>query len=215
MSNKHSSEAIVLRKCNYQNSSSIITMYTKNFGKQVLMAKGVRRYSHSVSRIDYGYLGFVEYIAKDHTEVQLLTNFELYEEFYTIRQSLRQIYLMANILNVVNQVTVLNNADDNFFNLLSETLKCVSKYEKNEILPWFLVSMLNKIGIYSMISSRNWMQSTLNYMINNSILRVNTLKLTVEQISAILAYVRDLLLDSLHIDIDFSREYPLEYLYAS
>lgn len=215
MPEKCVSEAVILRKRNYRNTSAILTMYTRDMGKQVFMARGIRRYSHRASAVDQGYFGFVEYIPRPDAEVQLLTNFELYSEFYTTRNSLEQIYLQAQILHLVEMVTMIDSCDKALFDLLYETLLAVAAGAQREILPWFLVSMLDKMGIHTIFPARNWMNSTLNYMIENSISRVNTLKLSEEQISAILVHVRRLLLEGLHVDVDFKRARPLEYLNAS
>lgn len=218
MATKQSSEAIVLHKRDYRNTSAIITMYTKEWGKQVFMARGTRRYSHRVSRVDYGYLGFVEYIPHRDNEVQLMTHFEVYDEFYPIRKSLTQVYLMAEVLRVVDSISLLGNPDETLFELLAQTLEVIAQDATPEILPWFLVSLLDKMGIQASIHSSNWMNQAITYMIGTSISRVATFKLSEEQNKKILSYVRELFKEGLHVDIDFKKisyRRPLEYLHAS
>jgi recombinational DNA repair protein (RecF pathway) len=66
---------------------------------------------------------------------------------------------MAEVLRTVECVTMVDSPEPELFELLNQTINCIANRARPEILPWFLVSMLDKMGIQPRISSRNWMNS--------------------------------------------------------
>ena len=112
---------IVISDTNYSESSKILTVYTKEYGKIGVISKGCRNLkSHlrSVSnKLTYGYFNIYY---KDNG-LSTLISVDIINEFLNIRKNLTKIGYATYLMDLTNQVLKENDTKD-IFNLIINAL---------------------------------------------------------------------------------------------
>jgi DNA repair protein RecO (recombination protein O) len=98
-------EAIVLRKLNYGDTSTIASLFTKDYGKLSVMVKGGRNpKSKSANLIDpLNHIHIVIY-RKDTREVQLLSSADMISHYPKIKQDLEKLKYSYAVLELINEL---------------------------------------------------------------------------------------------------------------
>ncbi|MDW8466380.1 MAG: DNA repair protein RecO [Chloroherpetonaceae bacterium] len=142
-------EAIVLRSTNYQDTSKILTLYTKEFGKLSAIAKGCRSpQSKYASAFELGsHISLVLY-KKSTREVQNISDASVKTPFLRIPSSLERVGVMMEILELVRLTTEEEDAQPKIFNLLLESLRAVDSLQKNvrTVLFYFQAHLIALLG---------------------------------------------------------------------
>ncbi len=149
-------EAIVLRSQKQGETSKILTLYTRAFGKIKLIAKGAR----SIKSRFGGCLELLSYISivfyrKENRELQFLSQAEIIETFPRIFQDLDKTALAMAACELVNQLEVGEAPHPALFRLLLETLRGINKAGDKPIntLRAFQVRILNILGLKANFSA--------------------------------------------------------------
>lgn len=99
------SEAIVLNKINYGDSSMIVSLYTKDFGKLSVILKGVRspksKLGLAVDPLNHITTVFYK---KDSREVQLLSSADIIAHFPRIKNNLEDLKYALAILELLQKL---------------------------------------------------------------------------------------------------------------
>lgn len=119
---RYSSNAVVLSRKNYGDSDRILTLYTKDYGKVVVIAKGVRK-PKSRKR---GHIEIFTYLkmsaAKGRGEIDTLIETDTIDSFLEIRNSLKKTTVAYFFIEVVNRLTLADETNRRLFGLLIEYL---------------------------------------------------------------------------------------------
>jgi DNA repair protein RecO (recombination protein O) len=119
---RYSSHAIVLSRKNYSDTDRILVLYTKDYGKVTVIAKGVRK-PKSRKR---GHIEIFSNIkiaaAKGRGELDILTEVETIDSYMEIRKSLKKTSVAYFIVEVVNKLTVESEENREFFDLIIQYL---------------------------------------------------------------------------------------------
>jgi DNA repair protein RecO (recombination protein O) len=99
------SEAIVLNKINYRDSSMIVSLYTKDFGKLSVILKGVRSPKSKLGlAVDpLNHISTVFY-KKDTRDVQLLSSADIIAHFPRIKNNLEALKYALAILELLQKL---------------------------------------------------------------------------------------------------------------
>ncbi len=124
----YKTEAIVLKSRKQGETSKIVTVFSRLFGKQSLMAKGSRN-------IKSKYLGVLEplnYIRviiyrKETRELQYISQAEIIEHFPSIHEQLGKIALAAIPCEIIDKTENPEHANPRLFQLLLDTLRALEK----------------------------------------------------------------------------------------
>ena len=153
-------EGVIIGRRNFGEADRILTIYTKDFGKVVALAKGVRRpRSRKGGHVELGNWCKV-FIARGKN-LDLLTEVELKKAFGIENFSPEKANKIYHLLELTNQMTAEKQKNPGVFILLVNFLKKISKDEDFNLIS---VSFKVKFSLKrNFSSSGNWNhRSTLN-----------------------------------------------------
>ena len=147
MIRKYSSEGIVLARRNYSEADRILVIFTKNFGKISLLAKGIRK-PKSRKR---GHLEIFSRIKFSYTRgnsVDIMTEVEMVDSYPAIRKGLKKVSLAYYFVEVINKV-VREEENSELYKFLIEFLERLSADENlRDLRAEFVKRLLVLIGFW-------------------------------------------------------------------
>ncbi len=123
------SEAIVLKSIKYGDTSKIITLFTKDFGKISVIAKGSRKpknkFGSSLNPLSYINVNFY---FKQNRDLQILNNSEIIKNFANIDTNYNSLVATLTLAEFINYITETNEINIEIFNLLLKSIKIINDY---------------------------------------------------------------------------------------
>ncbi len=108
--------AITLKINDFKDSSQIITFYTRDYGKIQTIAKGLKRSVKGVSGgIDLLTYNNIVFIKKEHSGLNILTEWILKDNFHLLRENSRKTYSAFYILELIREFTQENDKNEQLF----------------------------------------------------------------------------------------------------
>lgn len=142
-------EAVVLRSVKYGDTSKIVTLYTRRFGKISVIAKGARsKKSAFGSALEpMSYIQAVFY-RKESRDVQTLSHASHIDLFRAIAGDERKLIVGLCIIEFLHASIHDQEEQQEVFDLLYRTLKSLNDCEHGAlaILVWFLVRLAANLG---------------------------------------------------------------------
>lgn len=145
------SEAVILRSINQGETSKILTLYTRTFGKISVMAKGARniksRFGGALEPLNHV---SVVYFEKENRELQILSQADILDAFSAIKKDLKKISLASAVCELLNQLETTHDANPHLFHLLLKTLKTLNREGLTQpvnVLLAFSIKLLGAHGI--------------------------------------------------------------------
>lgn len=137
MSDIIKTEAVVLNKMNYGETSKIASFYTKDFGKVSALIKGARSPKSQIGlKIDtINHVQIVLY-KKAQRELQLVTQVELISHFGKIKEDLNKLKYASAVLELVSALTIEGETNHKLFRGL---IKILSLFENTSTHPGILL----------------------------------------------------------------------------
>lgn len=157
--------AIVLNRSDYRESDSLLTIYTKDFGKLLLVARGLKKINSKLS----GHLeifNLVDVLIINGRGFDYIGSALNRKAFLNIKNSLNKIYFAGLALQHVNRLIKDNQKDERSFMLLQRFLEVLDNSsndtfnkESGELLfIFFILKLLIELGyrpeIYECLSCR-------------------------------------------------------------
>ncbi|MCC7430879.1 DNA repair protein RecO [bacterium] len=125
-------KALILRSVNFQETSRILTVYTEEFGKITIIAKGVRKQkSQLVGILEPTNIVQAIIYKKPNTDISTLTQAELITALPTLKMDLTKLYLGMAILETILKLSVDEVAIPEVFKLAANELFFLDKATKN------------------------------------------------------------------------------------
>jgi DNA repair protein RecO (recombination protein O) len=144
----YTSEGIVLARRNFGEADRILVLYTRNFGKISLLAKGVRR-PKSKKRGHVEIFNKIKFQAVSGKGLDLMTEAEVAEDFSEIRGSLRRISLAYYLMEVIGRITHEGEENTKVYNLLLDSLlKLKSTKMLKKLRLGFITDLLITLGYW-------------------------------------------------------------------
>lgn len=116
-------QAVVLKSIKQGETSKILTLYTRSFGKLAVIAKGARstrsRFGGSLEPLNYISIVFYE---KENRDLQFLSQADIIEAFPKIKHNLEKTTVAMAACELVNQLEIGVSPNTVLFDLL---LKCL------------------------------------------------------------------------------------------
>jgi DNA repair protein RecO (recombination protein O) len=143
---------IILSRRNFFEADRLVTIYSKNYGKLKLLAKGSRKIK---SRIGGRLEPFVlaELMVAEGRNFDIITSSEVIDNFAHLRSDLAKTtyaYLMAEL---VEKVSVEQQASEQLFNHLIEGLHYLTKHQPTALLNiYFSLKLISIIGFQPQLS---------------------------------------------------------------
>ncbi len=142
-------EAVVLNKINYGDTSSIAALFTKSYGKLSAIIKGGRSPKSKISFIadPLNYLQIILY-KKDNRELQILSSADIISHFPRIKEDLEKLKFSYAILELVKKLSPEHEANERLFNGL---IRILNLYEDSTEHPKilfgrFFIFFLTELG---------------------------------------------------------------------
>ena len=116
-------EAIVLKTVDFSESSLVLTLFTRNFGKIRALAKGGRRLKGPYeSALDLMSHLLVTYIPKRGDSLDLLTESKLVQRFRPTQENYGGMYAGFYIIELLNEMTIEQESMSELFDVAVEAL---------------------------------------------------------------------------------------------
>ena len=142
-------EAVVLSKMNYGDSSSIASLFTEDFGKVSVIVKGARSGKSKYGKIvdPLNYLSVVLY-KKESREIQLLSEADLVEHFPAIKNDLKKSGFAHGIIELIKNLLAEHEVNKKLFKGVIRILHRLNSGEENSEITFgrFLFFLLKEIG---------------------------------------------------------------------
>ena len=134
-----STEGVILHSLNYSDSSKIITMYSKDFGKIKFLVKGARsnknKFGSSLEPLTFSRAHFYK---KNDRTLHLVSKCELIKPATSLMKNFEQLSFAFAVIEIVKLVFEDEEKNEEIYKLVSDALNCISKSKDNFIVIYFL-----------------------------------------------------------------------------
>lgn len=143
-------EAFVLKSFRYGETSKIVTLFTKDFGKMNAIVKGARNYKSKMSGIfeTMNYINSVIYI-KENRELQLISNAEYKKSFGNILLDINKLQSAYKIIEILNKSVIEREVNKSIFALLLNVYEMLNQLTENPLLYvlFFQMNLVKILGL--------------------------------------------------------------------
>lgn len=144
----YSSEGIVLSRKNYGEADRILIVFSKNFGKLSLLAKGIRKIK-SKKRGHLEIFSKIKFSAIKGHGFDIMTEAETINDFAGVRINLNKISLAYYFCEVVNKITHEDGRPSTIYGLLSTALEELEQEtELKKLRMKFIYDLLTEMGYW-------------------------------------------------------------------
>lgn len=149
MSDIVKTEAVVLKTMKYRETSKIVTLYTRRFGKVKAVAKGARRLTSKFgsSLEPMSYVHAILY-KKEHRDLQLISECDVIRPLRRLNEELEKIGAGLSIMEIVDKVSYGEESNDKMFALIVDSLFAIDDAEHDpvNVLFGFQVLLAGVLG---------------------------------------------------------------------
>lgn len=149
MSDIIKTEAVVLSKLNYGDTSSIVSIYTESDGKISAIVKGVRSPKSKFGKIidPLNHLQIIFY-KKNTREIQILSDANLISHFVNIKEDLDATKYSFAIIELIKNLTAEHEANPKLFKGIIKILNMINdkKEPPSYLFGRFFVFFLSELG---------------------------------------------------------------------
>jgi DNA repair protein RecO (recombination protein O) len=142
-------EAVVLHKIKYGDTSVIVTLFTKDFGKMTAIVKGGRNPKSKMGLIvdAFNHLQIVIY-KKDSRDIQLISNADIISYFPNIKNDLETLKYAQAVLELIKNLTVEHETNQKLFNGLIRILSLMDESKELAVTSFarFFMFFLSELG---------------------------------------------------------------------
>lgn len=143
-------EAVVLHSMDFRDTSKIVTLYSRKFGKIKVIAKGTRnqkanKFGSSLEPMTHS---SVVLYKKEHQELHLLSKSEIVESFTRMQTDPERMFTGLALVELMNMVMHSEEENERLFMMLAVSLKTIDSAERNalNVLFAFMVKMFDQFG---------------------------------------------------------------------
>jgi DNA repair protein RecO (recombination protein O) len=127
MANILKTEALVLRKLNFGDSSNIASFYTKDLGKISAIIKGARSSKSKIGKIA-DVLNKVEIViySKDSRDVQLVSQIDLVNHYPSLKNNLEKLKYASAVIELIDIFVLENETNDRLYRGTAKILDLIN-----------------------------------------------------------------------------------------
>ena len=142
-------DGIIIKRRNFGEADRILTVFTKNFGKIQIKAKGVRRItSRRASHIELLNLSSIS-LYKGRGSLPILLEAQCVKDFFLIKEDLTRIGFSYHLCELIDGLCAENQESRSIFYLFENTLErlCLEK-DIAVVIHEFEIQLLTTLGFY-------------------------------------------------------------------
>lgn len=141
-------QAVVLRRNDYSNSSQIVTFYTRTHGKVRALAKGSKRAGRKPpGAIELFSHMEIVFIQKENTGLHLLTEWESLRDSPAFRKDVERFYAACHVVKLACELTGEGDENEPLFDLILNALFSLSLTKHTDVvLRAFELQTLKLLG---------------------------------------------------------------------
>lgn len=168
------SQAIVLNRSAYRESDSLVTVYTKDFGKLSLVARGTKKIQSKLA----GHLeplSLVDVLIIKGRGFDYIGSALMKDAYLNIKDNLNKIYYAGRAINCFSRLIKEGEPDERLFFLLGRWLEVLDNYPDEEFSKengeiffiFFVLKLLSELGykpeMYNYLNCREKIMPGKNY----------------------------------------------------
>ncbi|MDT3696807.1 MAG: DNA repair protein RecO [Ignavibacterium sp.] len=142
-------DAVVLSKLSYGDTSSIVTLYTETDGKLSAIVKGGRSSKSKIGKIidPINYLQIIIY-KKNTRDIQILSDANLISHFINLKEDLNSAKYGFAVIELIKNLTVEHEVNQKLFKGLVKILNLINDKKENPAFLFgrFLLFFLSELG---------------------------------------------------------------------
>jgi DNA repair protein RecO (recombination protein O) len=158
-------EAVVLSKLNYGDSSSIVSLFTKDYGKLSVMLKGGRNPKSKLSLIvdPINYLEVIFY-NNPSRDLQILSSADIKAHFHKIKEDLDKLKYAHSVIELVKNLSVEHETNKKLFSGIIRILELIEEDKENPAVSFgrFFLFFLKELGYEFQPGTNNIDNITIN-----------------------------------------------------
>lgn len=143
-------EAIIFKTVDYQESSKIVTMFTREHGKIALMVRGAKKPKSKFSGlIEIGNLLDVIYYYKSSRSVQILSEASYLEKLINLRIDFEKMATTTSAIELISQLLHENEVNKPLFDFTKKMLHWLDQTDIHPplIFPYLQIRLASLVGI--------------------------------------------------------------------
>ncbi len=142
-------EAVVLRAINYRDTSKIVTLYTKRYGKMSAIAKGTRNPKSKFGSLfqPLNYLQIVFY-RRENRDIQYVSSGEFLKYFKSLTTDVLRLSIAMSLVEIINRVMHDEEENEPVFNLLVGSLSALDEpgTSPKNVFTYFGLHLADELG---------------------------------------------------------------------
>lgn len=124
-------KAITINRQNFRESSQLVSLYTRDYGKISCLARGARKLrSDFEGPFDLLSYGQVTYIYQPTNSLYLITGAKVYDNFPNLRENYPLGRAGVYLADFIGKMTPLEDKNHKLFDLLRETLEAINRAKR-------------------------------------------------------------------------------------
>lgn len=145
-------EGIIIRTTNYGETNKIVTLYTREWGKVGVMARGAKKPNSRLAAVTqlftYGY-----FLVQKSSGLGLLQQGEMISSMRSIREDIFLTAYASYIIDLTDKSTEDRKPNPYLFELIYQTLNLINEgYDAEIIVNIFEMKILNTLGLYPVLN---------------------------------------------------------------
>ena len=142
-------DAIVLRNQDLRETSSIVTFFTRDFGKIKGIIKGIRGpRPQQISNPQLFSLNEIVFYEKRRSDFSIVSHCDLKDFFYSVREDLKKIAYASYFVNLLDALTPLFDKNEAFFDILLNSLVFLTQpASPRRVARIFEIKLLDAMGL--------------------------------------------------------------------
>lgn len=141
----YKTEVIVLKRIHFGEADRILTLLTKEFGKIKVLAKGIRKTSsRKAGHLEL--LNRAKLVLAEGRNFDIITEAETLENFSNLREKLHLTAAGYFLAETGDALLHESEKNEKIFDLFWETLRHLNQVERDSVLAYFSLKMLDILG---------------------------------------------------------------------
>ena len=141
-------EAVIIWEMPQGDTSKILRVITKDYGKVSLIAKGARSFKNRFGgALELLNIFNIVYYYKESRDLQMLSKCNIIQHYEGIRSDLHKLAIGLSIAEILNELVIEEEPNEELFTLVTTSLDALEYTKKRyEMIYWYFLTQFLKIS---------------------------------------------------------------------